>query len=149
MKIRYFSGHTREFNVVDEEIPYPEGRLIVSRTTTRGIITHANSAFVEMSGYEAHELIGADHSLLRHPDMPKEAFRDLWSTVLARRKWQGFVKNLRKDGRFYWVLATVIPNIRKGQIQGFTSVRRKPSRRKIDEIIPVYEQMRFDEERSI
>jgi aerotaxis receptor len=97
---------------VDEEVPYPDGRLIVSRTDLDGIITHANRSFIEMSGYSEEELIGAPHSILRHPDMPKAAFQDLWDTVQSGKIWQGYVKNLRKDGCYYWVKATVIPNVR-------------------------------------
>jgi aerotaxis receptor len=74
--------------------------------------------------------------------MPVVAFRDLWVTVNAGKKWQGYVKNLRKDGRYYWVFATVVPNVRNGQIVGYTSVRRKPSRTKIDECIKLYPTMK-------
>ena len=70
--------------------------------------------------------------------MPSTAFKDLWDTVSQGEKWQGFVKNLRKDGGYYWVKATVIPNIRKGKVVGYTSVRRKPSRTKVEECIKLY-----------
>lgn len=136
--IRYFDGTERVVTVVDEEVPYPDGKLIVSRTDTKGFITHANQAFVDMSGYTSEELIGANHNILRHPDMPAIAFKGLWDTVEKGEKWQGFVKNLRKDGTYYWVKATVIPNIRNGQVLGFTSVRRKPSRTKIRESEALY-----------
>ncbi|BCX89458.1 methyl-accepting chemotaxis protein [Methylomarinovum tepidoasis] len=135
----------RKVLVTDEEVPYPDGRLIVSRTDTDGIITHVNRSFVVMSGYEEEELIGAPHSILRHPDMPKAAFRDLWATVQRGDIWQGYVKNLRKDGAYYWVKATVIPNIRGGQVVGYTSVRRKPDRRKVEECIDLYARMRQEE----
>ena len=127
--------------VVDEEVPYPEGRLIVSRTDTTGIITHVNQSFVEMSGFTTEELIGAPQSILRHPFMPAAAFKDLWDTVNAGKKWQGYVKNLRKDGRYYWVFATVVANVRNGETVGYTSVRRKPSRAKVDECIKLYPTM--------
>lgn len=135
----------RRVLVVDEEVPYPDGRLIVSRTDLNGVITHANPSFVAMSGYSEEELIGAPHSILRHPDMPKAAFKDLWDMIQRGRIWQGIVKNLRKDGRFYWVKATVIPNVRGGRIIGYTSVRRKPDRRKVEECIALYAQMRAKE----
>ncbi len=137
---------TRRVLVTDEEIPYPEGRLIVSRTDTRGIITHVNRSFVEMSGYTEDELIGAPHSILRHPDMPKAAFADLWRTVQRGEIWQGYVKNLRKDGAYYWVKATVIPNVRRGEIVGYTSVRRKPERCKVEECIALYARMLAEEQ---
>jgi PAS domain S-box-containing protein len=139
--LTYSDGTSRKVLVTDVEAPYPDGRLIVSRTDTKGNITHCNESFVEMSGYRREELIGAPHCLLRHPDMPSAAFADLWSTVQRGDKWQGYVKNLRKDGGYYWVKATVIPNIRNNVVVGYTSVRRKPSRQKIAESIELYEKL--------
>lgn len=136
--LRYWDGTTRTVLVTEIETPYPEGRLIVSRTDPAGIITHANPSFVEMSGYALDELIGKPHWILRHPDMPPAAFKDLWDTVQRGEKWQGYVKNLRKDGGYYWVKATVIPNVRNGRVVGYTSVRRKPSRRKVEECLRLY-----------
>lgn len=141
VQLIYHDGTMREVLVKNEEIPFPEGKLIVSRTDLAGIITHCNPSFVEMSGYAQEELIGRPHHILRHPDMPAAAFQDLWATIQQGQHWHGYVKNLRKDGRFYWVYATVIPNIRDGIITGFTSVRRKPSRVKVQECIPLYAQM--------
>lgn len=143
--LSYFDGRTRRVLVVDEEVPYPDGKLIVSRTDPTGIITHANQAFVDMSGYERDELIGENHCILRHPDMPAAAFRDLWDTVGRGAKWQGYVKNLRKDGAHYWVFATAIPNVRDGRVVGYTSVRRKPSRAKVNECIALYARLRAEE----
>lgn len=134
----YHDGSTRHVVVTEIETPFPEGHLIVSRTDQAGIITHCNPAFVEMSGYPIEELIGQPHSLLRHPDMPAAAFRDLWQTVGCGMKWHGYVKNLRKDGGYYWVYATVVPNIRDGRVVGYTSVRRKPSRARIEEAVALY-----------
>lgn len=140
--ISYFDGTERLAKVVDREVPYPDGKLIVSRTDPSGIITHANRAFVEMSGYSREELLGVNHYILCHPDMPAVAFKDLWDTVTQGKKWQGYVKNLRKDGAYYWVKATVIPNIRNGELVGYTSVRRKPSRSKIEESEALYATLR-------
>ena len=145
LMLGYFDGRTRRVLVVDEEVPYPDGKLIVSRTAPTGIITHANQAFVDMSGYERDELIGENHCILRHPDMPAAAFRDLWDTVGRGSKWQGYVKNLRKDGAHYWVFATAIPNVRDGRVVGYTSVRRKPSRAKVNEYTALYARMRAEE----
>ncbi len=128
----------RKILYTEIETPFPEGKLIVSTTDKDGNITHVNHAFIEMSGYTEAELIGAPHSILRHPDMPPAAFNDLWDTVQKGEKWQGIVKNLRKDGGYYWVKATVIPNIRNGQVVGYTSVRRKPSSIVVDECIKLY-----------
>lgn len=128
----------RKVFVTDHETPFPDGRLIVSTTDPDGIITHVNNSFVEMSGYSEEELLGKPHYILRHPDMPAAAFKDLWDTIQKGEKWHGYVKNLRKDGGYYWVMATVIPNVRNGKITGYTSVRRKPARRKVEECIRLY-----------
>ena len=140
--LTYTGGNTRRVYVTPIETPYPHGKLIVSRTDTRGIMTQCNQSFVEMSGYGEAELIGQPHCLLRHPDMPAAAFRDLWETVQAGRQWHGYVKNLRKDGGHYWVYATVVPNVRDGKIVGFTSVRREPSREKVAAAEAQYQEMR-------
>ncbi|PIE23797.1 MAG: diguanylate cyclase [Neptuniibacter caesariensis] len=140
--IDYYDGTSRTAKIYDHEIPYPEGKLIVSRTDTKGVITHANQAFVDMSGYSYEELIGKNHYILRHPDMPAAAFADLWETLAAGNKWHGYVKNLCKDGSYYWVKATVIPNIRNGVVVGYTSVRREPSRSKIAESEELYKTLK-------
>ncbi|MGD0958207.1 MAG: PAS domain-containing protein [Methylomonas sp.] len=137
-RLTYFDEHSRIILYTDIETPYPDGKLIVSTTTPDGIISHLNLAFEEMSGFSKEELLGAPHYILRHPDMPPAAFKDLWETVKRGEKWQGIVKNLRKDGGYYWVKATVIPNVRGGKIVGYTSVRRKPSRRLVEECIKTY-----------
>lgn len=136
--LTFADGATRKVIVVDREVPFPEGKLIVSRTDTAGIITHANQSFVDMSAYSHAELIGEPHYILRHPDMPRVAFQGLWDTISAGTKWHGYVKNLRKDGAYYWVYATVVPNIRNGSIVGYTSVRRKPSRTRVAEAEALY-----------
>jgi len=136
--LTYADGHRRRVFVVDREVPFPEGRLIVSRTDPHGVITQANESFVAMSGYTLDQLIGEQHYILRHPDMPSVAFKDLWDTVSKGQKWTGYVKNLRKDGAYYWVFASVVPNIRDGRIAGYTSVRRKPSRSKVAEAAALY-----------
>lgn len=145
-QIEYFDGSGREILIRDVEAPFPDGKLIVSRTDLKGIITHCNQAFIDMSGFSEEELVGQPHYILRHPDIPAAAFKDLWDTLARQEKWHGYVKNLRKDGAYYWVYATVIPNIRKGEIVGYTSVRRKPSRTKIDECIPLYAKMIEEEQ---
>lgn len=137
-----YDGSTRMARVVDQEVPYPDGRLIFSRTNLDGVITDCNQSFVDMSGYSEEELVGQPHCILRHPDMPAAAFADLWQTIERGLKWHGYVKNLRKDGRYYWVYASVIPNKRKGLIISYTSVRRKPSRNKIEQVIKLYASMR-------
>ncbi|MFM2065104.1 MAG: hypothetical protein RLZZ584_13 [Pseudomonadota bacterium] len=146
--LRLHDGSTRKVRITDQEVDYPDGKLIVSRTDLQGIITHVNPAFVEMSGWERDELIGAPHHILRHPDMPAAAFKDLWDTVRRGDKWQGYVKNLRKDGSHYWVYATAIPNVRSGEVVGYTSVRRKPSRSKVTEHAELYARLIAEEGRT-
>ena len=136
--LTFYGQSTRQVLTTDIEIPFPDGRLIVSRTDLEGNITHLNKSFIEMSGYTRDELLGQPHCILRHPDMPPAAFKDLWETVKAGKKWHGYVKNLRKDGGYYWVHAVVIPNIRNNETVGYTSVRRKPSRKKVEECIKLY-----------
>ena len=100
-RLTYSDGLSRVVYTTENELPYPDGKLIVSRVDLDGIITHANDAFVDISGYSRDELIGAPHHILRHPQMPKAAFKDLWQTVEAGKKWHGYVKNLCKDGSYY------------------------------------------------
>ncbi len=138
---KFYDGSSRKLLLTDIETEYPEGKLIVSRTDPDGIITHVNQSFIDMSGFEESELIGQPHYILRHPDMPPAAFKDLWDTVNGGKSWQGYVKNLRKDGGFYWVFATVIANVRDGKVVGYSSVRRKPSRKKVVECIKLYPTM--------
>ena len=140
VRLNYADGQSRTVFPTNVEVPFPDGRLIVSRADLAGLITHANDAFVETSGWTREELIGASHHILRHPDMPKRVFQDLWETIAQGRKWHGYVKNLRRDGAYYWVYATAVPNIRNGQCTGYTSVRRKPSRTCIAVLIPLYRQ---------
>ncbi len=139
--MRNYHGQSYTVYCTDEETQFPDGKLIVSRTDVNGIITHANEAFVYMSGWEKDELVGSPHSILRHPDMPAIAFQGLWDTLAKGEKWHGYVKNLRKNGGFYWVYATAIPNIRNGVVEGYTSVRRKPDRNKVDECTALYAQL--------
>ena len=143
--LRFYDDTSRTVLVTNTETPYPDGKLIVSTTDKAGIITHVNQSFIDMSGFSEAELIGQPHYILRHPDMPRAAFKDLWNTVKAGKKWHGYVKNLRKDGGFYLVYATVIPNVRNGEIVSYTSVRRKPSRRKMNEALKLYVEMLKDE----
>lgn len=143
--MQYFDGTSRTVYDTGVEHPFPDGKLIVSRTDLEGKLTLVNDAFVAISGYTEEELLGQPHSILRHPDMPKAAFADLWETVKAGKKWHGYVKNLCKDGGHYWVYATVVPNVRRGQVVGYTSVRRKPSRSKVAEAEAAYAKLKQGE----
>jgi PAS domain S-box-containing protein len=119
---------------------FDRGDIIVSKTDTKGRITYANAVFCAVSGYTLPELIGAPHSLIRHPDMPRGVFKLLWDTILDGREVFAYVKNLSKSGAYYWVFAHVTPSHSKdGQIIGFHSNRRVPERRILDGvIIPLY-----------
>jgi len=119
---------------------------LISRTDLKGRITFANRAFIEISGFSAQELLGAPHNLVRHPDMPPEAFADLWTSIQAGKSWVGIVKNRRKDGDHYWVQATVTPTRVDGRIVGFTSVRSMATREQIEAAQAAYQ--RFQENRA-
>ena len=111
---------------------------IVSKTDLKGIITYVNDDFLRISGFDEHELIGAPHNIVRHPDMPVEAFADLWKALKANRPWTGLVKNRCKNGDFYWVLANATPIFENGQCVGYMSVREKPSRAQVEAHEHVY-----------
>ncbi|HNO89338.1 MAG TPA: Tar ligand binding domain-containing protein, partial [Rhodocyclaceae bacterium] len=115
-----------------------DGETIVSTTDTRGVITHVNDTFVAISGFSRDELIGAPQNIVRHPDMPAAAFKDLWDTIQAGRPWVGMVKNRCKNGDHYWVEAHVAPIRQSGQITGFLSVRRKPARDQVGRAETLY-----------
>jgi aerotaxis receptor len=114
--------------VTGEEVFFDAGAVLVSATDAAGRIRFANRDFVEISGFTEAELIGAPHNIVRHPDMPKEAFADLWATIRTGHPWEGLVKNRAKSGDFYWVRANVTPLREDGQIAGFISIRSCPSR---------------------
>ena len=109
--------------VTQREVAFPPDCYLVSKTDLKGIITHANDAFVKISGFSREELIGSSHNIVRHPDMPMAAFADLWQTVKAGLPWRGAVKNRCKNGDYYWVEAFVVPLKKNGQINGYMSVR--------------------------
>lgn len=119
-----------------------EGDFIVSKTNPRGIITYCNPIFIEFSGYEEEELLGAQHNIVRHPDMPRAAFKLAWDTIQAGKEFFGYVKNMSKDGGYYWVFTHITPDFSPGgTIVGYTSVRRCPGRAAVEKIDPVYRQM--------
>ena len=128
--------------VTNHEIEFPDGEPLVSKTDLDGRIVFANKVFVEVSGYPLDELIGEPHNLVRHPDMPKEAFADLWATIKAGRPWEGLVKNRTKQGNFYWVRANVTPVVEQGEVTGYISIRAKPTRQQIGEADMAYRSIR-------
>ena len=122
------------------EIDYPESSVFVSRTDPKGGMTDANASFVEVSGFAREELVGKSHNVVRHPDMPAWVFADLWATVGSGHVWRGIVKNRAKNGDHYWVRATVSPITRHGQVEGYLSFRKKPSRQEVHEAEALYRQ---------
>ncbi len=127
--------------VSQKEAPFPAGTVLISKTDTKGIITYANDAFVEISGFAREELIGKSHNIVRHPDMPPEAFRWLWDTLKSERPWRGMVKNRCKNGDHYWVKATIAPIIENSVIIGYVSVRRQPTREQVTEAEGFYREL--------
>jgi aerotaxis receptor len=136
-------GRTVKTNlpVTQNEVPFPKGRYVVSRTDLKGIITYANDTFIDLSGFSSDELIGKNHNLVRHPDMPPAAFQNLWDTVKEGRPWRGIVKNRCKNGDFYWVEALVVPVRKDDRTIGYMSVRTEPSRAQIAEAEALYRQL--------
>ena len=114
--------------VTDREVQLRDDIMIVSTTDLKGQITYANKDFLEVSGFTMDELIGQPHNIVRHPDMPADAFEDLWRTLKAGRPWTGFVKNRTKSGDYYWVEANATPIWQGSQVIGYMSLRRKPTR---------------------
>ena len=126
----------------NKEIVMDENDFIVSKTNTKGVLTYCNEIFIEMAGYEESELIGKNHNIIRHPDMPKVAFKLVWDTISKGKEFFAFVKNITRAGDFYWVFAHISPDYdQNGIITGYTSVRRAPNRSAISAIIPLYKQM--------
>ncbi len=135
--------------ITNDEKVISQDDFIVSKTDTKGFITYCNEIFVDMSGYTAEDLIGANHNIIRHPDMPRVAFKLAWDLLRSGKEFFGFVKNLRKDGGFYWVFAYITADYDlKGNIVGYTSFRRKPPRSAIEQIEPVYKLLVDSERRG-
>ncbi|MFA7238932.1 MAG: PAS domain-containing protein [Sulfuricellaceae bacterium] len=119
-----------------------ENDFIVSKTDMKGIITYGNRIFIEFSGYNEDELIGAQHNIIRHPDMPRAVFSLLWDTIAKGKEISAYVKNLAKDGSFYWVFANVTPDFdERGNINGYFSVRRKPKAEAVKIVSGLYQAM--------
>ena len=126
---------------VNEEVLF-DGGVMITETDTAGIITYANRKFREMTVYSKEELIGAPHSINRHPDMPKAAFAKMWETIKRGEMWEGYVKNMRKDGKYYWVIVWIKPKFdNEGNITGYIAGRKVPDRNMIKKIEQEYRQM--------
>lgn len=131
-----------------EKIMRPDD-FIVSKTDLKGIITYGNRTFMEFSGYTEAELLGVQHNVIRHPDMPRGVFRFLWESIGAGKECFAYVKNLAKDGSFYWVFANVTPSWdSQGRVVGYLSVRRAPKRGAVDLLSGIYRRMLEEERRA-
>ncbi len=134
--------------VVDKEFAFPKGETLVSTTDLKGRITYCNPSFILVSGFQHDELLGQPHNMIRHPDMPQEAFRDMWETIASGRPWTAPVKNRRKDGTYYWVQANVTPLMENGHPVGYMSVRTEPTRDDVLAADQLYRTMRSEAEQG-
>ena len=139
---------------LDIEVTFEEegldARALITRTDKKGIITFASKAYRDMTKYSREELIGKPHNIVRHPFMPEAAFREMWETIQRGEHWEGMVKNLRKDGKYYWVIVQIDPIDENGnivynkpeKIAGYVAVRREPTRAEIEEADKLYRKLR-------
>jgi methyl-accepting chemotaxis protein len=127
--------------VTDHEVVMKKTDILVTRTNLKGIISYANQAFIDISGFSKEELVGKNHNVVRHPDMPAAAFEDLWACCKAGKPWTAPVKNRTKNGDYYWVEANVTPVFKNGRVDEFLSVRYAPSRQQIGAAEDLYQQL--------
>jgi aerotaxis receptor len=132
--------------VIDKEFPFPAGETLVSTTDLKGRILYCNPPFISVSGFTKEELLGQPHNLIRHPDMPEEAYRDMWDTISKGNPWSAPVKNRRKDGTHYWVMANVTPLMDGDRPGGYMSVRTMPTREQVDAAENLYAKMRAEKQ---
>lgn len=126
---------------IDEEVLF-DGRSLISETDLKGVITFVNRKFVEMTGYSKEEALGESHNMLRHPDMPKAAFEGMWKVIKQGKPWEGYVKNLRKDGKYYWVIVNIVPKKdEEGNVIGYIASRKMPDRNQLNTVISQYKEM--------
>lgn len=124
--------------MLEREVTLSKDTMIVSETDSKGNIIYANADFCEIAGYSKEELIGKPHNYVRHPDMPRAAFKDLWETIQRGNVWNGIVKNKTKDGGYYWVNATAYPSKNsKGELR-YVSIRVKPTDEEVENAINLY-----------
>ncbi|HAZ3799117.1 TPA: PAS domain-containing protein [Escherichia coli] len=124
--------------VTQQNTPLADDTTLMSTTDLQSYITHANDTFVQVSGYTLQELQGQPHNMVRHPDMPKAAFADMWFTLKKGEPWSGIVKNRRKNGDHYWVRANAVPMVREGKISGYMSIRTRATDEEIAAVEPLY-----------
>ena len=133
---------------VDEEIPF-DGGVMITETDKAGIITYANRKFRSMTGYTKEELIGSPHSINRHPDMPKSAFKTMWETIKSGNYWDGIVKNMNKNGKYYLVHVWIKPKFNdKNEILGYIAGRTIPNKDTTKEMLKIYKDLREEEKKE-
>lgn len=120
---------------------FSSNEFIITKTDLKGRITYANRVFMRMSDYPEEQLLGVQHNIVRHPDMPRGSYKHLWDTIQAGNEWFGFVKNMASNGDFYWVFANVTPDYEDGKMIGYYSVRRQAPQKAIEFITPIYAEM--------
>jgi PAS domain S-box-containing protein len=131
-----------ELQHASREVSLGANELIITKTDTRGHITYANPVFMHIAGYTETQLLGQPHNIIRHPDMPRGAFRLMWKTLQAGSEFFGVVKNYTSDGNYYWVFANITPDYGPDQsLTGYFSVRRQADRKAIEAVQPVYAEM--------
>ncbi len=146
--LHYYDKTSRKVYYTDIETHFPSDKKIISVTDLDGYIIQVNEVFVHMSGFSRKELIGMPHSILRHPDMPRIAFKGLWDALNKDGHWHGYVKNLRKDGGFYWVSASVFALHRHGKVVGYTSSRGPAPRDQVIACTKLYKELLDKEMRN-
>jgi len=130
---------------IDVEVPF-DGGVMITETDTAGVITYANRKFRELTGYTKEELIGSPHNINRHPDMPKAAFKGMWETIKSGEYWEGYVKNMTKEGKYYLVVVWIKPKFdENGKIVGYIAGRKIPDRDAMQRALAQYKKMKAQE----
>jgi aerotaxis receptor len=138
-KFKTASGYKMEFTYSNNgEVFFPQDFLIISETDEKGVITYANSNFCKIACYSIDELIGQPHNIVRHPDMPRAAFKLVWDSIQTKGYWAGFVKNMRKDGKFYWVYSTILKKISSNGNISYISIRTAPKKQDVQKAEALY-----------
>lgn len=127
---------------MEQEVILEKSTMIVSQTDLKGYIIYANNDFCKIAGYTKDELIGQSHNIVRHQDMPKIAFEDLWNTIHKGKTWNGIVKNRTKDGNYYWVNATAYKVVKPNGEKSLISIRIKPTKEEIENASQLYKKLK-------
>ena len=134
---------------VDREVVLKEDAVLISVTDSRGVIEYCNEDFVDASGYEEHELVGAGHNIVRHPDMPRIIFKKMWSRISNNQNMVAVVKNMAKTGRYYWIVTDfVVKESDKGKILSYKAIRKPANKKAIEAVEPLYKKLREIEEKN-